>query len=162
MITLNALYIYPIKSCRGTSMQRALLGSTGLAHDRQWMLVDAAGRFLSQREHAHMATIVPTLHGDRLSVEAPGMPALQVPLTPAAPLDAIPVTVWDDQLPALDEGDIAGRWFPKSWAPRPGWCVSIRSSPVPAVHAGPMALLPAPVLPMAFRYWLPPPRRCRT
>lgn len=111
MITLNALYIYPIKSCRGISMQRAVLGCTGLEHDRQWMLVDAADRFLSQREHAHMATIVPTLHDDRLSVNAPGMPALQVPLAPAAVRNAIPVTVWDDQLLALDEGDAARRWF---------------------------------------------------
>jgi len=111
MITLSAIHIYPIKSCRGINMQQAVLGSTGLEHDRQWMVVDADGRFLSQREHPRMATIVPTLHAGCLSIDAPGMPTLQLPLALRPGLSTTPVTVWDDQLQALDEGEAARHWF---------------------------------------------------
>lgn len=111
MITLIALHIYPIKSCRGISLSRALLRTTGLEYDRQWMVVDADGRFLSQREQAHMATIVPTLHADSLSVDAPGMPTLHVPLDISPGVARTPVTVWDDNVMALDEGEAARLWF---------------------------------------------------
>ena len=42
------LVVYPIKSCAGVPVRRWPLGRRGLRDDRRWMLVDAAGEFISQ------------------------------------------------------------------------------------------------------------------
>jgi uncharacterized protein len=43
---LNA---YPVKSCRGVALGTATLDRWGIRHDRNWMVVDEAGTFISQR-----------------------------------------------------------------------------------------------------------------
>jgi uncharacterized protein YcbX len=106
------LFVYPIKSCAGIELPRVDLTATGLAHDRQFMLVDAQGRFLSQRELARMALIRPQIEGPRLRVHAPGMADLLLSL--AAPGDAasvLPVQLWGHSMPALDAGAEASAWF---------------------------------------------------
>ena len=54
---ISALYIYPIKGCRGISLKRADVEAIGLKDDRRFMIIDADGRFLSQREVPQMAQI---------------------------------------------------------------------------------------------------------
>ena len=106
---LRGLYHYPIKSCRGTSLTEAVVGARGIVADRHWMVVDAAGNFLSQRELPRMALIAPRLHDRTLEVSAPGAPPLA--LTRGHPGARIAVTVWDDRCVAIDEGDKAAEWF---------------------------------------------------
>ena len=79
-VTLSGLYVYPIKSCAGISLQSAELSATGLRHDRRWMLVDETGEFMSQRAHPRMALISVRLSAEHLGVAAPGMPDLEIPL----------------------------------------------------------------------------------
>lgn len=67
------IIIYPVKSCRGIRVPAAALQETGLAHDRQWMLVDEGGRFVTQRSHPAMAHIAPRLEDGQLYLQAPGM-----------------------------------------------------------------------------------------
>lgn len=57
MFEVTGLYCYPIKSCGRVVLEQAVLTEQGIQHDRQWMLVDEAGRFLSQREHPEMGLI---------------------------------------------------------------------------------------------------------
>ena len=45
-----ALNVYPVKSCAGIALAEAQLVETGLAHDREWMVVDPVGHFLTQRD----------------------------------------------------------------------------------------------------------------
>lgn len=108
---LSALYLYPIKSCRGTALAAAELTPAGLRHDREWLVVTPEGRFLTQREVPRLACIVPSLAADSLAVEAPGLPPLAVPLAGAVERPAVEVTVWRDRCLARDEGDDAARWF---------------------------------------------------
>jgi uncharacterized protein YcbX len=54
---IEELYIYPIKSARGQSVKEMKITSEGPAGDRQWMLVDEAGKFLSQRTVPKLATV---------------------------------------------------------------------------------------------------------
>jgi len=60
-VRIAALNVHPIKSCAGVPLREALLIETGLEFDRAWMVVDAAGRFVTQRELPRMALIRPTL-----------------------------------------------------------------------------------------------------
>ena len=107
--TLRGLYQYPIKSCRGTSLTEAVVGVRGIVADRHWMVVDASGNFLSQRELPRMALIAPRLSGGAMEVSAPGMRRLMVPI--GAGGERVEVAVWDDRCAARDEGDAAATWF---------------------------------------------------
>lgn len=91
-------------------MQSADLGATGLLHDRRWMLVDGAGKFMSQRRHPRMALISPRFTPGRLVVSAPGMPDLEVPLE-GEPEGRIDVEVWGDLQRGAPVGGYADRWF---------------------------------------------------
>lgn len=109
------LFIYPIKSCAGIELLQARLTDTGLAYDRQFMLVDAQGRFVSQREQSRMALIRPSIDGALLRVSAPGMPELVLALDgapePTADTAVLSVQLWGHTMPGLDAGDEAAAWF---------------------------------------------------
>ncbi|MFT4191069.1 MAG: MOSC N-terminal beta barrel domain-containing protein [Comamonas sp.] len=106
---ISQLWLYPIKSCAGIRVREALLIETGLEFDRAWMVVDAAGRFLTQRSAPRMALIQPQLRLDDLVVRVPGMLALHLSLDRAeAPCR---VTVWKDEVAAYDMGALAAQWF---------------------------------------------------
>lgn len=117
MTTITALTLYPIKSCAGIDLHAATITATGLfhhhVHDREWMVVDSAGQFLSQRSHAVMALIVPTLQADTMTLHGPGMPPLTIQTAPLNPqfTSAIEVNVWNDTVTARDCGDSAAAWF---------------------------------------------------
>jgi len=103
------LFVYPIKSCAGVEVSEALLTETGLEFDRAWMVVDEAGRFVSQRELPRMALIRPQLRQHDLVLRAPGMLALHLALD--AVEGPVEVTVWSDVAKAYDMGDVAAQWF---------------------------------------------------
>ena len=109
-VTLSGLYVYPIKSCAGISLQRSGLTATGLLHDRRWMLVDRTGEFMSQRAHPRMALISTSISEEHLTVGAPGMPDLEVPLRQEKD-DLIDVCLWGDINSGAPVGEEADRWF---------------------------------------------------
>ena len=117
MPILTELHLYPIKSCAGISLREATLTPAGLMsehiYDREWMLVDANGLALTQREYPNMALITPRIKADTLELRAPGMLRLEVPLGLPDPEDEkiIRVQVWDDQLDAYDCDDTTALWF---------------------------------------------------
>jgi uncharacterized protein YcbX len=109
MISITALNIYPIKSCRGIAVSRARLTEAGFEHDREWMVVQPGGRFLTQREAPRLALIEPALDGEWLRLGAPGMDPLRVPLAAAG--DPVEVTCWQDRCAAFDVGEEAASWM---------------------------------------------------
>lgn len=113
--TIARLFIYPIKSCAGVELTEALLTETGLDLDRNWMVVDAGGMFVTQREHPRMALIRPQVKGDEIVLRAPGMLALHLRIDVVdSPARA---QVWDDVVQAYDMGDTAAQWFSDFLAP---------------------------------------------
>jgi uncharacterized protein YcbX len=109
-VTLSGLYVYPIKSCAGVSLQSADLSATGLRHDRRWMLVDETGEFMSQRAHPRMALISVRFAPERMIVSAPGMPELEIPLRNETG-NRIDVRVFGDTNKGELVGGEADRWF---------------------------------------------------
>ena len=106
---ISGLYVYPIKSCAGVALQDATLTETGLEFDRAWMVVDAQGQFLTQREFPRMALIQPQIKRYEMVLRAPGMLALHIKLDEVeAP---VRVQVWDDSVAAFDMGTVAAQWF---------------------------------------------------
>ena len=103
------LFVYPLKSCAGVELREALLTETGLDLDRAWMVVDAKGEFVSQRELPRMALVQPTLKLHEVVLRAPGMLALHLAIDTVE--EPVQVQVWDDTVPAFDMGAIAAQWF---------------------------------------------------
>jgi uncharacterized protein len=106
--TIAGLFVYPVKSCRGISLDSAELLPTGFSGDRHWMLVRPNGRFVTQRELPRMALIVTRLTVDSLELEAPGMPPLEVDLETNGVARA--VTIWKFDGRGIDCGDEAATW----------------------------------------------------
>lgn len=96
---IASLHIHPLKSCAQLDVDALDITARGPAGDRRWLIVDAAGRFVTAREHAAVVGIraVPDAHG--LVLDAPGMPALHV-ATPPADTTRIPVSIWKDTVVA--------------------------------------------------------------
>lgn len=110
LIRVSGLAVYPVKSCRGIVLEEAVVGATGFDLDRQWMVVDAGGRFLSQREAPELAHIEVAVGGGELTLNAPALPALTVPLEGPYGRERT-VAVWQDRCAAVDAGDSAARWL---------------------------------------------------
>ncbi len=107
--SIQSLFVYPIKSCAGVAVNEAILTETGLEFDRAWMVVDAAGEFVTQRELPRMCLVQPTLKHFEMVLRAPGMLALHIAL------DAVEqprhASVWGHTCTAYDMGDLAAQWF---------------------------------------------------
>jgi uncharacterized protein len=115
MAVIRGLFVYPVKSCGAIALDHAQLETQGLSWDRHWMVVDATGRFVSQREYAAMARIVPAFveDGVQLTMEGIDKPLL-LPFQPRGNEVRVSATVWKDTFDALDEGDEAAQWFTRA------------------------------------------------
>ncbi|MBU1722957.1 MAG: MOSC N-terminal beta barrel domain-containing protein [Gammaproteobacteria bacterium] len=110
MPTISSLHIYPVKSLQGIDLPHATLTTQGLAFDRQWMLVDADGKFVTQRQIPLLASIGVRLTADNLVLEHAGLPPLSIPLEPI-PAQRCEVLVWRDTCVGCEEGEAASRWL---------------------------------------------------
>jgi uncharacterized protein YcbX len=110
MTNLSALYYYPIKACRGQAVDAAFVVRRGLRHDRRFMIVDLQGRFITQRNEPALALVVPQLTDTGLSLSAPNIPGLSLPVAASGPMKR--VSVWSsDAVEAIDQGDEAADWL---------------------------------------------------
>lgn len=107
--SLRAIYRYPVKSLRGESFDSLEVMRRGFACDREWMVVDPDGRFLTQRQQPRMSLVDATVTAaGELRLRAPGMPALAIP---GGAADYLPVEVWGDRIEALAAGPDADAWL---------------------------------------------------
>ncbi|KAK9811724.1 hypothetical protein WJX72_009040 [[Myrmecia] bisecta] len=124
MATITALYVYPVKGCAGIKVDKAAVQATGFALDRNWMVVlEDNGKFRTQRQLPKLALVQTSLpeaallgapsEDAALTLTAPGMSALQVPLTPPTglPPRLIDCTCWEWSGKACDEGEVPAEWF---------------------------------------------------
>lgn len=122
-LRLSSLHLYPVKSCRGLSPSRWRVGRRGLLYDREWMVTDEEGRFLTQREEPRMALIGTDFRDGGLVLEAPGMGELPAgALLPGAEGEA---EVWEDRVRVEDQGEEAAAWL-SAFLGRP--CRLVRAS----------------------------------
>lgn len=105
---LASLHIYPVKSFAGIELREAALMDTGLDLDRAWMVVDAQGEMLTQRERPRMALVQCRWRGNDIVLRAPGMLALHLNIDAAeAPTR---VRVWGQEVRAFEMGALAAQW----------------------------------------------------
>lgn len=97
-VVISALYVYPIKACRGVCVEHWRVVERGFDADRRWMIVDAAGDFVTQREVPRLALVTTEFDadGDSLHVRAPGLSPLTLPRRYESDR-ARAVRIWDDR-----------------------------------------------------------------
>ncbi|MET0654904.1 MAG: MOSC domain-containing protein [Pseudoxanthomonas sp.] len=106
---LSGLYLYPIKSSAPLAVQSATVEPRGLRHDRRWMVVDAEGRFITGRELPRLTLVRAEPDAEGLSLQAPGMPSLQVPFPRSGATAS--VSVWKSEVVAKPAGAAAEAWL---------------------------------------------------
>ena len=125
-VNISKLWVYPVKSCRGISVNAAKVTKRGFEWDRMFMVVNQAGKFISQRTHPKMALVETRLNIERgvLELHAPEMPSCFVLLDfeascrspdggpSTAPLTVLTCTVWGDEVTAVEVmGTTVSSWF---------------------------------------------------
>jgi len=108
------LNIYPVKSLGGIALQEARLTSKGLMYDRNWMLLDENGVFMTQRKHPQMALIETKIKdGDLIFSHKKTDAVASIPI-----LNSYGVTlrtkVWSTSC-EVQKVDTIGEWFSKAF-----------------------------------------------
>jgi uncharacterized protein YcbX len=107
---LSSIVLYPLKSAAGIAPAAWEVDRFGLVHDRRWMVVDSSGRLVSQRTHPRLALVRPTIHPDRLTLDAPDTAPLELALRPTGSV-IVKATVWDDTCDAVWLGPRPAKWL---------------------------------------------------
>jgi len=111
-LKLSEIWIYPIKSLGGISINTAKIERRGLQHDRRWMLVDERGVFLTQRNHTEMALLRVEIkeNGLEVSHKTKKLTPIHIPFN-AEPFEHLKVQVWDDECEAFTISNDINHWF---------------------------------------------------
>ncbi len=109
-IQLTGLYQYPIKSIAGLSLNRTSVEPFGLAGDRCMMLVDAQGKFISQRKHPQLAMIKINQLQQALSLKHASVGELQLDAS-VFTKNQKEVEVWGDLCKAFVANEQTNQWF---------------------------------------------------
>ena len=109
---IASLHVYPVKGCRGIAPASVTVATTGLVidgvGDREWMITDRAGRFVTQRELPRLALIETAVSGGVLTLSVPHVAPLVVDRGHGAPRD---VVVWRSEVRGIDMGHKAADWL---------------------------------------------------
>lgn len=65
---VKEIYIYPIKSLAGISLNHAKAEEMGFENDRRWMLIDANNVHVTQREYPIMSQFYPEISNGKITI----------------------------------------------------------------------------------------------
>jgi len=109
---LTQIYIYPVKSLPGISLNESFVEERGLKYDRRWMLVDPENMFITQRLFPQMIFIDVKIQNEQLvfSHRTKSIESLKISITDY-PQKKVNVEVWDDTCNAIEYGKEVNDWF---------------------------------------------------
>lgn len=111
-LRLSGIYIYPIKSLGGISLQKAKLEPRGLQYDRRWLLIDEEGIFITQRKHFSLAMLQVEIKDQTLKVFHKQDPLQTISFRVNEHLEEkIEVKIWDDYTVAYEVSPNISQWF---------------------------------------------------
>lgn len=107
---LQGIHVYPVKSLAGQAPDSAVVEPWGPAGDRRWMLVDTAGRVVTQREEPRLALAgAEPMPDGGIRICAPGREPLRVHVPD--PADTVGVRLFSDRIDVVAAGASAHAWF---------------------------------------------------
>ncbi|MAR92264.1 MAG: MOSC domain-containing protein [Pseudomonadales bacterium] len=108
---IGAMYIHPVKSLAAMAREAFFIDRFGPTWDRRWMVVDARGRFITQRQCATMALIQTALDDDVLCLSHRDQETLRVSIAQCAHGEPVTVQVWDDECAARLAPPVVHQWL---------------------------------------------------
>ncbi|MBE0551130.1 MAG: MOSC domain-containing protein [Ignavibacterium sp.] len=110
-LTLSEIYIYPVKSLGGISVDSVIVEERGLKYDRRYVLVDENNVFMTQRDFPQLALLKLSFreNGFRILNQKDNS-QLDIPFEPDSN-ENISVTIWDDICKAVKVGKDLNDWF---------------------------------------------------
>ncbi len=111
MLTLSEIFIYPIKSLGGISLQTTEVERRGLKYDRRYLLVDENGMFMTQRDFPQMAFLKLSFAENGFSVfNIKNNSAMVIPFSSTSK-ETIKVKIWKDVCNAVAVDKNLDVWF---------------------------------------------------
>lgn len=106
---VQELYIYPIKSLAGISIQSGKAEEMGFENDRRWMLIDENNELITQREHPNLSQFYPEIKEGKMII-------LHCDATHEFFMDEnldepIFSKVWDDETKLVEVNKATSKWF---------------------------------------------------
>jgi len=68
LLSVDSLFIYPVKSCSGIPLQNIRIDNYGVENDRKWMVVDEKGEMITQRESPELALVKTEINDEYLRI----------------------------------------------------------------------------------------------
>ena len=110
-IRVGRAFIYPIKSMRGIPVQLLTINNGRVVGDRMWVVVDANGRFMHQRDYPQMATLGVRATPEGIVLQKPGLPPLFLELKPIVQSAVEHVRLWRRGAPVIHVAPSADAWL---------------------------------------------------
>ena len=111
MLTLSEIFIYPVKSLGGISLQSSEVEERGLKFDRRYLLVDENGMFMTQRDYPQMALLKLSLAENAFEViDIKNNNKTILPFESQS-TKSIKVNIWDDVCNAVVVNKNLDVWF---------------------------------------------------
>ncbi|MGW7053664.1 MOSC domain-containing protein [Streptomyces sp. NPDC054887] len=109
---LHAVHVYPVKSVTGYAPGEVRVEPWGPAGDRRWMLVDPAGKVVTQRPQPRLALArAEPLPDGGIRLSAPGREPLVVAVPDPGLSGTTGVQLWKDKVEVVEAGAGAHAWF---------------------------------------------------
>ena len=110
-LILFKIYIYPVKSLGGISVDSAIADARGLKYDRRFLLVDENAMFMTQRDFPRLALLKLSFSENAFEVlNTKDNSRLIIPFESDSNKN-ISVTIWDDECKAVKLGNDFDDWF---------------------------------------------------
>ncbi|MBD2858521.1 MOSC N-terminal beta barrel domain-containing protein [Spongiibacter sp. KMU-158] len=114
-LLVSGLCAFPVKSLAATPVDELAFSARGAFADRRWMLVDEAGKFVTQRQFPQLCRIHAESadeHGVYLKLHClTSDQSVMINADQLCGAERTQVQVWGDSVEALDAGDEISAWF---------------------------------------------------
>lgn len=97
---IAALHSYPVKGCHRLDHDAAVVEPWGLAGDRRWLMIDADGVGITQRDTPRLTQLAALPRPGGLVLSTPGLPSLDVPEPVDGPKELVRVFSSKQAVPA--------------------------------------------------------------
>jgi hypothetical protein len=104
------LYVYPIKALGGIGLQQATLSDIGIQYDRYWMLTDAKGQFITQRDLSWLCAFEVSFVQGGIRVQYKGS-AVEIAFASQSSGERVESAVWDTPVVGIAEEAAVNKWF---------------------------------------------------
>jgi len=111
MLNVSQLFIYPVKSLGGISLDKAEITDRGFRYDRRWLLVNEHNEFMTQREFPQMCLLQPSITESGIKINhKKNLVEYFLPFE-GEESDEIIVQIWNDYCRARLVSEPANEWF---------------------------------------------------